>query len=357
MDKERFGVRLSFRRESLRYGVLTKRAGFLLFANLCTIIFLGSLLEFLMERGSNPAIHSYWNALYMVIITLATVGYGDVVPVTGGGRVTIIIILLFGVVTLSAFITLLATRRAKKTRRRYAGLQDIIKSKGHIVVCGWNPRGRYVINRLKDELEKKHTQIVLLCDLEENPVEDDYVFFLRGNPVSEADLQRANVAEARTAILLADESKGGSSGDVDARTVLTALTIRDFNPEVKMTAEVLGPENVHHLVLVGVGEILDTNSFLGNLIARSALRYGLINTVSDMVAREADTHVFTIPAGGDMLGKTRQEIEDEMRLKHSARMLAIATVEGFRSYDQDYRVVEGDNLLVIAEEPPPGAIT
>lgn len=357
MQKERFRARLSFHRESLRYGMLTKRAGFLLFLNLCTIIFLGSLLEFLLERGSNPNIHSYWNAIYMVIITLATVGYGDVTPVTGGGRVTIIIILLFGVVTLSAFITLLATRRAKKTRRRYAGLEDKIKSTGHILVCGWNPRGRYVINRLKEELEKKRTRIVLLCDLEEDPVEDDYVFFLRGNPVSEADLQRSNVAEARTAILLADESKGGSSGDVDARTVLAALTIRGISPEVKMTAEVLEPENVHHLVLAGVGEILDTNSFLGNLIARSALHYGLINTMSDMVERKADTRVFIIPAGEDLLGKTRQEIEDQMRLKHDARLLAIATAEGFNPDVEGYLVKEGDNVLVIAEKPPPGAIT
>jgi len=356
MEKGSLRARLLYHGETLRYGMLSKRAGFLLLVNISVIIFLGAFIMFLLERDVNPNIHSYWDAVYMIIITLATVGYGDVTPVTGGGRVTIIIILLFGVVTLSAFITMLATRRAKKVRRRYAGLQEKINVKDHIVVCGWNPRGKYVIDRLKDELTGERTRIVLLCDLEDNPTDDESIFFLRGDPVSEAALQRVNVAEARAVILLADESKGRCGADADARTVLAALTIRGISPDVKMTAEVLEPENVHHVELAGAGEILDTNSFLGNLIARSALHYGLINTVSDMVTREADTHVYTLPAAEEVLGKTRQEVAEIMLEQHGSRLVAVTNSQGLRMEAEDHRVEKGDFLMVVAEEPPPGAI-
>jgi len=341
---------IAFRRESLRYGYLTKRTGYVILINLCMVIFLGSLLVFLLERGKNPNIVSYWNALYMIIITIATVGYGDVTPVTRGGRTAVIITLLFGVVALSAFITLMATRRAEKTRRRYAGLQKSIKSQDHIVVCGWNQRGRYVIDRLKKELEALRVQIVLLCNLDESPIDDEYVFFFKGSPVSEADLRRVNVQKARGVILLADESGGGSSADADARTVLAALTIRDLKPDVNMTAEVLEPENVHHLKLAGVGEILDSNSFLGNLIARSAMHYGLINTVSNLVTKDTKTRFFALPADEETVGKTRREVAERMKREHGWRLVSVISTQGTRHEDGDYRLAEGDSLLLVTEE-------
>lgn len=348
--------RLAFRWEAAQKRFSRKRFGFWILFNLIAVVLISALIVFLLERGRNPGLHSYWDALYLVFITIATVGYGDITPVTVGGRVTIIITLVLGIGALSGFITLMATRRAEKAKRRYSGLEEKTDSRDHIVVCGWNSRGKFVIGRLEDELKKALVPVVLLCDLEETPIDDEYIFFLRGNPASEADLRRANVGEARAVILLADESRGGSGGDADARTVLTALTIRGVNPGVKMTAEVLEPENIHHLKLAGVGEILDTNSFLGNLIARSALHYGLINIISDMVTREADTRIYTFPAGEDMMGKTRREVADGLLKQHEARLLAITNSRGHRMDGEDHRVAKGDFLLVVAEKPPPGAI-
>ena len=246
---------------------------------------------------------------------------------------TVIITLVIGLGALSAFLILMATKRTEKARRRFTGLDEKVDSRNHILVCGWNNRGRFVLGMLKDELAGKRTFVILLCDQEESPIDDDSVFFLRGNPVSEADLKRANAAQAQVIILLADESKGGSSGDADARTVLTALTIRGMNPQAKMTAEVLEPENIHHLELAGVGEILDSNSFLGNLIARSALHYGVIKSISDIVTREAGTRVFTLPAIGEMIGRTSAEVESMLLKEHGGRLLAIGTAEGFRPRD------------------------
>jgi voltage-gated potassium channel len=348
--------KLAFRREAIQVRISRKRFGAWILFNLIAVLLVSAMVIFFIERGRNPGIDSYWDALYMVFITIATVGYGDITPVTAGGRAMIIITLVLGIGALSGFISLMGTRRAEKAKRRYSGLEQKTESRNHIVVCGWNSRGKFVISRLEDELKKQLVPVVLLCDLEETPIDDDYIFFLKGNPSSEADLRRANVGEARAVILLADESREGGAGDADARTVLTALTIRGINPEVKMTAEVLEPENIHHLKLAGVGEILDTNSFLGNIIARSALHYGLINTISDMVTREADTRIYTVPASGDMLGKTRQQLTAEMLELHDARLLAVTDKQGLRIDDKKHRIEEGDFVLVIAEKPPPGAM-
>jgi hypothetical protein len=75
-----------------------------------------------------------------------------------------------------------------------------------------------------------------------------------------------------------------------------------------------------------------------------------------MVIREVGTRVYTVPAVGDKLGKTRMEIEEEMQREHNARLLAVIGPEGIKPDDEAHGVAEGDFLLVIAEEAPPGAI-
>jgi voltage-gated potassium channel len=288
----------------------------------------------------------------MIIITIATVGYGDITPVTAGGRVTVLLVLVLGIGTLSAFITLLATRRAEKVRRRYSGLQEKLKSKGHVVVCGWNISGQYVLSRLKQELRGKYVDVVLLCGLEENPVDDDFTLFFRGDPISVEALETVNIPEAKSAILLADDSKGGSEGDIDARTVLTALNIKQINPDIQITAEALLPENIHHMKLAGVREILDVTSIMGNLMARSALHFGLISTVTDLVTREAGMRTFYIPAGKEMVGKTQAEVVSGLQAEYGAQLVAIAWQNGLRPSEADYRIQEGDRLLVFAEKKP-----
>jgi len=356
MFEDRFRSWLRFRRAALRKRFYKKRTGYILLFNVSAIILLGALLVFLFERGSNPDMKSYWDAIYMIIITIATVGYGDITPITAGGRIIVLLVLVLGVGTLSAFITLLATRRAENVRRRYSGLQDKLKITGHIVVCGWNMSTRYVLTRLKDELQGKHVEVILICDLEYDPIDDDFTFFVRGDPTSMDVLDKVNVAGARAAILLADESKERSDTDTDARTVLCALNIRQLNPDIEMTAEALRPENIHHLQLAGVREILDVTSLMGNLMARSALHYGLISTVSDLVTREAGMKSYYILADKETIGKTRGEVQKDLQQRYGAQIVAITWRDGMRPSDAKYRIQEGDRILVVSSEKPSGAI-
>lgn len=336
-----------YKRESVRYGLYNKRLPLFLLFNVLLVVLIGSLLLFVTEKNHNPEIATYWDAIWCMFVSMATIGYGDVVPITAPGKVIVVICMILGIGALSTYITTLATRRAAKTKRRYSGMQGKTKSKDHVVICGWNSRGAYVVERLVDDLASAHRSLVLLADLEDSPVDDERVFFFRGSPSSENDLKRANISEASAAVLLADESKGGSPEDIDSRTVLAALTIRALNPTLKMTAEVINPENIGHLNLAKVGEILDSDVLLGNLIARSALNYGLIGIVTDMVTRKQDMRIFSLPVKADLAGKSCEEAAASLRDKHSGRLIGTMSGEGFVSYDEPYTLKEGDQLLIM----------
>ncbi len=349
------GARISYRRESLRQSLSMRTVGFLVIINLVLVIMLGSLVMLGFERKVNPGIHTYGDALWVTVITVATVGYGDAVPTTTGGKLTVVIEILIGVSLLTAFFGIRSANKQRTAQRRATNMDTNVKVGGHYLVCGWNQRAPFVIERLKAELEPSRTPVVILCDQEVNPCDDDYPFFIRGNAVSERDLKRANVEKAEAAVLLADESKSGDSSDQDARTVLAALTIRSMNAAIKMTAEILQPENTHHLQLAGVGEIYDANMLSGNLLAQSAVHYGTIGMVTQLVTRKPSTRIFRLPVSGKMVGMSTDELAGYLDSEMGASLLAVSHEGRMTLPPDDIRFAEGDMLAVIAENEPPGA--
>ena len=347
-------ARRAYLKEDLRRKVVKKSFALLLIVILLGIILLGSLFTLLFERGTNPEIQTYGDAVWLSFVTITTVGYGDSVPITAGGRATCIVSMVLGISLLSLYISTRAALRVEKVKRRARGLQRSIKLRDHFVVCGWNGRGSYVLSALEQGTEKERTPIALLCDLEEKPVDDDYVFFIRGSQVTEKDLRRANISEARAAILLADEETGGKKDDIDARTVLSALTARSINPEIQMTAEVLDPENIHHLKRAGVGEILDSDSLGGNLMARSALHYGLIGIVSELVAAGAK-RLYRVSVNEEMAGMDYGELLSYLQRDQGCTLVGVGSGGRIQTAEVG-RVSQGDTLFLLSEKKPPGAL-
>lgn len=353
MRFNRLKAGLSYRREAFRQRFSVKARAWFLVGSLLVIIFLGSFVVFMFERAVNPDIDTYGDAIWLTFVTITTVGYGDSFPVTAGGRAAVVVILGTGIGMVGIFISTRAAMRVQELQRRAKGLDNYVKSQGHYLVCGWNNRGRYTLDRLVAELSGERTQVVLLCDLQERPYEDEYVFFVRGSAVREGDLRRANVTKARAAILLADESAGADPGEVDSKTVLAALTIRALNPEIKITAEMLEPENVHHLELAGVGEILDSNVISGNLLAQSAVHYGVIGMVTGLITRQAGEEIYRLPVTPELAGPGGERAAELVLKEHGARILAVLHEGRLVVYRPDLTFEQGDILLVVSSAPPP----
>ncbi|MBU1672684.1 MAG: NAD-binding protein [Actinobacteria bacterium] len=316
----------------------------------------GALVILAFERRTNPMIQTYGDALWMLIITMATVGYGDKVPITLGGKIADIAALVMGFALLTTAITASAAARIAKAKGRAKGLEKKNSLKNHFLVCGWNSRGRYVLERLLRAVPGQKRPILLMCGLEESPYEDDMVFFLRGNPTTQADLQKANVPDAAAIILLADESGGGDACDVDARTVLSALSIMKLKPGAQVTAEVMDPDNSYHLELAGVKEILDLNIIAGNLLAQSAVRYGLIELVNTISTKADVTNTYRIPVGEELAGKTVAEAAQALKMEKDISVMGVVGPRGLQFMARDTTLEKDDVLVVLASEKPPSAL-
>lgn len=339
--------RFSYRRESFRQKLTVRMAAAMLVFELVVVVLLGSWVLMQFEKERNPDIDNFADATWVTIITIATVGYGDAYPVTGGGKVTIVVMLLTGVGLLTAFFSVRSARKVKDAERRAKGLDTNVKVSDHYVVCGWNQRTSHVLRRLTTELSPSRTPVVLLCEREENPSNDEYAFFIRGSSVSERDLKRAGIERARAALLMADETASGTGGDIDAKTVLAALTIKSLNPGIDMTAEAMETQNVHHLELAGVAEVLDSNSLVGEMLARSTMHFGLIGLMSQLATTDAGAGIHRIEVTAEMAGMPPAQLEDHLRDTLRMRPVALSTEGRVKPFDDEVKPRPGDVLLAV----------
>ena len=216
--------------------------------------------------------------------------------------------------------------------------------KDHIVVCGWNPTARDLIDELAND--ESAPRIVLIHDAERSPTEG--VYFVRGDTTAEEDLKRAGIENARAAIICPADS----SNEADLHSILTVLAIESLAHQVRTVAEVNNPIHVPHFRRANVDELLVTSRLTSRLLARSALYPGLSELVTDIVGGAGDAddpqlYRVHMPEGG--LGKSIIELGALMRADHHATVLAvIRNGRTVANPPHGFRMEPGDDLVVLA---------
>jgi len=354
MAKASIGTRLNYRRDVTSMRLSLKAATIVLMVNVLIVILVGSLFLLHFEHDYNPRVKTYNDALWLTWVTITTVGYGNNYPVTGGGKLTIVVIMVLGVGMLTTYFSVKSAKKVKDIQDKRRGLRMKITSRDHYLVLGWNDRAPFLLETLKKMLQPDRVPIVVMSEEEEQPDEDDYVLFLKGRPTTERDLLRANAPAAAAAILLAI-SGGESDCEGDARTVLTALSVKKLNPDIQMTAEVLEPENISHLQLAGVDEILDSNMLLGNLMARSAKHFGLITFIGELISSEPSEGLSKLPVDDKMAGMSGDELEMFLLSEKHVMPLVASSDNGFERYSKGMKLEAGGFLLVLSSTSSEGS--
>jgi voltage-gated potassium channel len=213
----------------------------------------------------------------------------------------------------------------------------------HIVICGWNATARDLITELSsDDYESK---LVLLCDLERSPASSD-VYFVRGVPSNESDLQRAGIETARTAIICPADG----SNEADMSSILTVLAIESVAPQVRTVVEVNNPDHVAHFKRADVDEVMITSKLAAHLLARSALYPGLSELVTDLVSGGEGSELYRVELPNEVVGFSIDDVSALMRKEHGATLLAVnRNGKTINNLATDFRFESGDDLIVVAE--------
>jgi voltage-gated potassium channel len=317
--------------QSLRafFFILRRENFFLILAITLVVLIGGATSLYLLENKVNKTINSMGDAIYWAIISMTTTGYGDVTPSTPGGRVIAAIVVLSGLFLLSMVTATVASVFVEKKIREGKGLETI-KFRDHIVLCGWNNNAEEAVEGLIRTVPGKKLHLVLVNELFEEEVESlkfkfqDHEFrFLRGDFTREDVLARANIAQARSAILLADTSGQHSLEQADERTILATLAIKSMAPEVKTCAELLNPENKQHLRRANVDEIVVRGEHIGNLLAGAATSPGLPRVISSLLSPEEENNLWKVEVPSRFVGRPVAELSAYFKKGHQALLIAL----------------------------------
>ena len=253
-----------------------------------------SLWVFTIEHKVNPDIKTFFDALYFTFISLTTVGYGDITPHTDKGRLVIMIAVAGGVGLFSLFTAILSSGFIEYFDRIRRGMVDFKTLKHHIVICGWNETGRYIIKEIRSnpKLFKKH--IVVITENEDESIPRD-CFLKVGDPTKEETLESVNIKEADLTIILAEKKEFLNEDTIDARTSLIALLVRSLAPKVFTIAEYLKEENARaaqkrHLA----NKIIIAGEYLGKLIGKSVIQPESLDILEELLE---DVNLRIIPFG------------------------------------------------------------
>jgi voltage-gated potassium channel len=231
------------------------------------LVLLGGTVGYVVIEGMHP-----FDALYMTAITVTTIGFKEVFPLSFAGRFFTMILAFVGIGVILYIATEFARAMLETDLRRMLGIRRELKLmkklKNHIVVCGHGRMGNSVVDILR---QRGYPFAVVELDPEHcRPLEDRGENVVRGDATDEKVLSSTNIANAKTIITcLAD----------DAHNVYTILLAKQLNPEINVIARAVEVDADERLKLAGADRVLNPYRIGGMRLALSAIK----PTVTDFI--------------------------------------------------------------------------
>lgn len=251
-------------------------------------VLLGALVEVVLEGSAqgSPFAH-FFNALWFTVVTITTVGYGDITPQTPLAQAWAMVEMLVGIGLVGVITGSVASVLVESNRKHALGLVPVRGLRNHVVVCGWKQDIRNILlGILAADPRMRAVELVLVTTQQPTVVADlrrerrlrglHYVF---GSHTDTTVLRMARVDLAERVIILADEAGSGDEDDTDSRTVLAATAIETVNNVVYTCAEILKPHYVPYLRPAGVEDVVLSNHNAAALISAASLGEGISNVV------------------------------------------------------------------------------
>ncbi len=294
---------------------------------------------------------SFYDSIWWSFVTITTVGYGDIYPVTVGGRIVASIVMLIGIGLLGVFTAIIASVFVDNKIRESKGMKPSNAS-NHMIICGWNYKGHEIVAEMRADPKCKNLKIVILADIAENPVDDDNVNFYHGD-INEATLQSVNIDNAHTIIILSDDKLDSYSRD--AKTILNTMTIKSIKKDIYVCVELMDKNNIDHCKIAGANEIIVVGEISTNLLVQAAVNHGITRFVSELVSNRYGNDLYKIKIPSYIKNKSFLEAVCLLKEKENILCLGVADKYGknlIANPDNNFILQDNSQLIVIALDRP-----
>ncbi|MDP7979221.1 potassium channel family protein [Bacillus sp. WLY-B-L8] len=275
---------------------------------MCFIVMIGTIGFMMIEEIS------LFQAFWMTMITVLTVGYGDAVPLTKAGKIFALLIIPIGIGIVTYAIGVVAAMIIEgnlfQAMRRKKMEKQIAEMKDHIIVCGCGRVGLQVVQ----ELREKNMPFIVI-DREESVLAEQKLLYVHGDATDDEVLHKAGITRAAGLVAIVAS---------DAENVFITLTARGLNPNIRIIARAEKQESEEKLRRAGANKVINPSSMAGIHIAKgiaNPFTVHYIDTVLYGTEQNFAIEEIEMAAGSSLIGKTL--MEEDIRNRFDVTILAI----------------------------------
>ena len=303
-------------------------------------IITGGTVGYIVIEGWGP-----WDAFYMTVTTVATVGFREVHQLSRAGQVFTVILILGGVGTAFYTATLLATivveggLHRRFQQRRFARMLEQLE--GHFIICGFGRIGAIIA----EELDRQHEPFVVI---ERDPVRSHQVvergwLAVAADASQEDVLRRVGIHRARGLI---------AAVGTDAENVYTVLSARVMRPDLFIIARVESDDAEHKLKRAGADRVISPYQIGATHMAQTALRPAVVDFVqlaTSSVHLDLSMEQVHIDEGSPLIGRTLAD--SGIRQKFGVIVIAIKRADGAMEFNPapESTLRAGDEMVVLGQ--------
>jgi len=268
--------------------------------------------------------YNFLDSLYMTIITIATVGFKEIHPLTDGGKIFTILLILTSMGTFVYSISLITTSIVDGEFRRYfkdfRANSEIKKMENHVIVCGYGRNGKMAASELITHnksfvvIEQTHS---VINESENN----SKIFFIEGDATEDDVLIKAGVKTAKALI---------TSLPLDADNLFVVLSAKALNPKLKIISRASSESSEKKLKMAGADNIVLPEHVGGAHMAALVMKPDVVELLRHISVYETTTvnleEIFCCDMHENFRNKTLAELD--IRNKTGANIIGFKTSKG-----------------------------
>ncbi len=308
------------------------------------MVFFASTVIYIFEgSGENPNIHNFYDAIYWAVVTITTVGFGDISPTTPQGRFVTIFLIIGGITAISFMTSIITTAMAEKLEMIKSNqvFYEIGKLKSFIVICGYGRMGKV----LAEELHLAGEKVVVIDPIAEESLQaqKDGFYALHADG-SDIDLLKQLRLKERVKYFVALTND-------DATNLSIILSVKTISKDIVLFSRAVEKNARSKLLLAGAEEVvfpyesaaIAAYEHLGQPVAFTAIDEILHEYIEPVIDEIEITHEMPV------VGKDLRRIGIK---KYRLKLLGV--VRGseknkfyFHPRKEAFTVTEDDILIVI----------
>ena len=288
------------------------------------------------DTGVENVHPDFLDCIYYALITITTVGYGDIVP--GTTRARLVDVILLTPIRFIFIFTLLGTAYQLAFQRLQEGYlmsRAVGKLKNHTIVCGFGATGNAAVREML--LQGNDPEQIVVIEPDEIALQDTIdlpIVALQGDATKESVLGSAAIKEAAHIIITPGR---------DDTAVLIALTTRALNDKAQSIAACRAPENIKLLKHTGAHVIISPATAGGNLMAAATRRPHLAETLQEVLTVGGELRIDERRVRDAEVGMKPSELKDVvvLRVYRGRTVIEVTDVPVFEKDDAIVSVTRG----------------